>query len=192
LRARVRARFRRPLILICGLLLASGLAACGQTGDPPSAENNGVYVQAGPITYQLEISRLLNQYSTEDSQYVKGVPASQRSIGPSQLWYGVFLWAKNQTNRPAATTDNFDIVDTVGDHYYPVPLNTSVNPFAWSSQSLAPGAIQPGPNTIAASGPTQGELLLFKLSESVFSDRPLTLEIRSPAGKVWATVSLDL
>jgi len=171
----------------------AGASACGRVLDPPTAENNGVYVEAGPITYQLQVSRLLNQYATEDSQYVKGVSASARSLNSSQLWYGVFLWAKNQSNRSARTTDNFDIVDTVGNHYYPVHLNTSLNPYAWTSQTLAPGGIQPGPDTPASFGPTQGQLLLFKLNESVYSDRPLTLEIRSPTtGRVWGKISLDL
>ncbi len=184
---------RRPLILICGLALILGASACGRVDDPPTADNDGVYVQAGPITYQLQISRLLNQYSTEDSHYVKGVPAGLGSLNSSQLWYGVFLWAKNQTNRPAKTTDNFDIVDTVGNHYYPLHLNTTLNPYAWTAQSLAPGQTVPAPDTPASWGPTQGELLLFKLNESVYSNRPLTLEIRSPTtGKLWARISLDL
>jgi hypothetical protein len=191
--ARPIARLRRPLILICGLALMLGASACGRVEDPPTADNDGVYVQAGPITYQLQISRLLNQYATEDSHYVKGVPAGLGSLNSSQLWYGVFLWAKNQGNRPAKTTDNFDIVDTVGNHYYPIHLNTALNPYAWTAQTLGPGQTVPGPDTPASWGPTQGELLLFKLNLSVYSNRPLTLEIRSPTtGKLWATISLDL
>lgn len=191
---RLPARLLRPLAVSCGLLLTVGLTACGKASDPSSAENNGVYVQAGPITYQLQVSRQLNQYTTEDSQYVKGLPAGQGSISPSQLWYGVFLWAKNQTNSPQRTAplSSFDIVDTVGNHYKPIPLNTTLNQFAWTSQKLDPGAIQPTPGTIAANGPTQGGLVLFKLNESVYSNRPLRLEIRSPTGKVWATIMLDL
>jgi len=193
LAARLCARFHRPLVALCGFALILGVAACGRVGDPPTAENNGVYVQAGPITYQLQISRLLNQYATEDSQYVKGVPKGQDTLGSNELWYGVFLWAKNQTNRPARTTDNFAIVDTLGNHYYPVHVDPSANPYAWTAQTLAPGATQPGPDTPASFGPTQGQLILFKLNESVYSNRPLTLEIRSPTtGKVWGTISLDL
>ncbi len=168
------------------------MAACGKQNNPSSAENNGVYEQAGNVTYQLQISRQLNQYSTEDSAYVKGVPAGQGSLSPSQLWYGVFLWAKNQTNSPQRTTNNFDIVDTEGNHYYPVTLNAGLNPFAWTAQTLPPGGTEPGPNTVASDGPTQGALVLFKLNESVYSNRPLKLEIRSPGGRVQATVSLDL
>jgi hypothetical protein len=191
--ARAHVRFRRPLVLICGLALALGATACGRVVDPPTADNDGVYVDAGPVTYQLQISRLLNQYSTEDSQYIKGVPKGVGSVNASQLWYGVFLWAKNQTKHPERTTDNFDIVDTVGHRYYPIHLNPLLNPYAWKAQTLAPGRIQPGPDTPASFGPTQGELLLFKLNESVYSNRPLTLEIRAPTtGKLWARISLDL
>jgi hypothetical protein len=183
----------RTTALVCGVVLSLGLAGCGKQNDPSSADNDGVYEQAGNVTYQLQISRQLNQYSTEDSQYVKGVPTTDKTLGPSALWYGVFLWAKNQTKSPQRTTDTFDIVDTDGHHNYPIPLNTSLNPFAWTARTLQPGGIEPAPSTIAADGPTQGGLLLFKLNESVYSDRPLTLEIRSPAtNKVEATISLDL
>ena len=191
---RLPARFPRPLAAMCGVLLALGLTACGKTNDPTSAENNGVYIQAGPITYQLEISRQLNQYSTEDSQYLKGLPPGEASITANQLWYGVFLWAKNQTNSPQRTgrPDQFDILDTVGNRYHPIQLDSSANPFAWTTQVLSTGGIQPGPGPIAADGPTQGSLLLFKVPQSVYSNRPLVLEIRSPTGKVEATIMLDL
>jgi hypothetical protein len=173
--------------------LALGLAACGRTGHPSSEENNGVYVNAGPVTYQLEVSRELNQYSTEDSQYIKGLPAGTTStLTPTQLWYGVFLWAKNQTRQPQMTSDNIDIVDTEGNHYYPVALNPAVNPYAWTAQLLHPNSIEPAPDTTASFGPTQGGLLLFKLNTSVYDNRPLLLEIRGPGGQVWATISLDL
>lgn len=186
---------RRPRlgVLACTLALAFGLAACGKSNDPPTGENNGVYVTAGPITYQLQISRQLNQYATEDRQYVAGLPSgTSATLSPTQLWYGVFLWAKNQTNRPQKTTDNFDIVDTQGDHYYPIAVNPSLNPYAWTAESLPPGQTEPAPDTAASFGPTQGGLLLFKLDTSVYDSRPLTLEIKGPSGRIWGTIELDL
>jgi len=191
----VSARFvarHRLSILVCAGTLAIGLAACGRTNVPSSAENDGVYVTAGPVTYQLQISRELNQYATEDRQYLTGLPSGAASLTPSQEWYGVFLWAKNQTKRQQVTTDNFDIVDTQGTHYYPIAVQPVQNPYAWTAQSLPPGAVEPAPNTAASFGPTQGALLLFKLNTSVYDNRPLTLEIRGPSGKVWGTISLDL
>ncbi len=185
---------RRPWTLLCALLLALGLAACGHKQAHPTvadANNDGAYVDAGPVTYQMQISRELNQYSTEDSAYVKGVPAGT-TLGPTQLWYGVFLWAKNQTDRPQTTSDNFEVVDTEGNTYYPIKLDTAVNPFAWTAMTLKPGQTQPGPNTVASDGPTQGGLLLFKVSNSVYSNRPLTLYILGPEGRRLASISLNL
>lgn len=187
------ARPRRLAAVVGAVILAAGLAACGHTNDPPSLENDGVYVTAGPITYQLQISRQLNQYATEDRQYLTGLPPGVSiNLTPTQFWYGVFLWAKNQNNRSYKTTDNIDIVDTEGNHYYPVPVNPALNPYAWTAESLPPGGTQPGPDTAASFGPTQGEVLLFKLPIAVYDDRPLTLQIKGPTGKVWATISLDL
>jgi hypothetical protein len=191
-RVRPVARARRLSILAGIAALALGLAACGKTNVPTSLENDGVYVTAGPITYQLQVSRALSPYDAEDSQYLKGLPAGSTSLSASQLWYGVFLWAKNQTKQSQVAGGSFDILDTEGNHYYPLPINPALNGYAYTSQVLAPDAIEPAPDTQASFGPTQGGLLLFKLPDSIYSNRPLTLEIRGPSGKVWATISLDL
>jgi hypothetical protein len=186
---------RRLWIAACALTLALGLAACGHKQAHPSVadgNNNGGYVDAGPITYQLQISRVLNQYSTEDSQYVKGLPAGTAAPTASQTWYGVFLWAENQTSQPQTTTDNFEIVDTQDTKYYPVKLDPDFNPFAWTSQTLQPLETEPGPDTIASAGATQGQLLLFKLSTSAYSNRPLTLYILGSNNQRLASISLDL
>jgi hypothetical protein len=191
--ARLPARSRRISILASVAVLGVGLAACGRENNPPTAENDGVYVTAGPITYQLQVSRQLNPYATEDSQYLKGLPATDRLLRANQMWYGVFLWAKNQTKQTAPTANTFDIVDTQGNHYYPLPVRPSLNGYAWTTKDLNPGAVEPAADTQASFGPTQGGLLLFKLSDAVYGNRPLMLEIRGgPAHKVWSTISLDL
>ena len=185
-------RCRSLISLASAGTLALGLAACGKVNNPSSAENDGVYELAGPITYQLQVSRELNPYSVEDKQYLAGLPAGAASLTSTQEWYMVSLWAKNQTKRSAMTSGNFDIVDTQGNHYYPVAVNSSINQYAWTPQSLPPGGTEPAPDTTASFGPTQGGLLLFKLNTTVYDNRPLTLEIRGPSGKVWSTISLDL
>jgi hypothetical protein len=196
LRLPAAVTLRRSLIALCGLLLVIGLAACGHQSPHESfadANNDGDYVSAGYITYQLQISREINQYSAEDSAYLKGLPSGvSPSLGPNQLWYGVFLWAKNQSGHPATTSDNFKITDTQGDVYRPVKLDTAVNPFAWTAMPLANLATEPGPNTVASLSPTQGGLLLFKVNTSVYSNRPLTLYILGPDDRQLGGISLNL
>lgn len=176
----------------CALALALGVGACGKVAQPSSAENDGVYVNSGAITYQLQVSRELNPFITEDSQYLTGLPSGTAALKPNELWYGVFLWAKNQSKQPQATSDNVDIVDTQGDKFYPVQLDSAVNQYAYRSQTLLPSGIAPGPSTTASFGPTQGALLLFRLNTSVYSNRPLTLQIYAPGQQAPAEISLDL
>jgi len=185
---------RRSTLLACALILALGVAACGGSKNThiASANNDGLYVTANHITYQLQISRELNQYSAEDSEYVKGLPAGTPQPTADQLWYGVFLWAKNQTGVPRTTTDSFKIVDTQGNTYTPIPLDPNMNPFAWTAERLPPQQTEPLPNTIASTGPTQGGLLLFKINSSAYANRPLTLYILGPDNLPQASISLDL
>jgi hypothetical protein len=184
---------RRLWILACILGLALGVGACGQVAQPSSAENDGVYVDAGPVTYQLQVSRELNPYTTEDRQYLVGLPSGTTSTGltANQLWYGVFVWAKNLTGKSQTTSENFSIVDSNGDTYYPIHLDTTINQWAWTTQVLGPSGVEPAPNTTASFGPTQGGLVLFKLPTTVYSNRPLTLQIVASSGQK-GTISLDL
>jgi hypothetical protein len=190
----VRLPRYRLLASTIALGLALGLTACGSSKHPSdaTAENNGFYVKAGDVTYQLQISRELNQYATEDSQYLTGLPAGTSQPSADQLWYGVFLWAKNDTHHAETTSDRFEIIDTQGDRYFPVHLNPTANEYAWTSQQLPPLATEPGFDSTAEFGPTQGGLVLFKLNTSVYANRPLTLEIFPPGSSKPSTISLDL
>lgn len=181
---------RRLLLLLLGVCAGLGLSACGRLSHPTTADSEGIYVDAGPLTYQVQLSRQLNQYSSEDRAYLSGV--STAAPTRDQEWFAVFLWAKNGTHSNQTTTDSFDIVDTQGTKYYPVPINTHVNPFAWTPQTLAPHQTEPAADTPANFGPTQGGELLFKLNDSIYSNRPLTLEIHAPGQAHPSTVSLDL
>jgi hypothetical protein len=182
-------------VLLSVLVLTAGLSACGHKEAHPTqadANNDGTYIDAGPITYQLQISRELNAYGTEDSAYVKGLPPGTGAPAANEFWYAVFMWAKNQTHHDYTTLADFHISDSSGDTYYPVKLDSNVNPFAWTPQTLAPNQVEPGPDTVASRGPTQGGLLLFKLPTTVYNNRPLTLWLVGPAGKRLGSISLNL
>lgn len=184
------------MLTVCVLAAALALSACGHKQAHPtfaSAEgtaSSGFYVDAGKITYQVQISRELNPYSTEDKSYLAGVTSPPPS--PSEEWFAVFLWAKNQTKAVATTTNSFTITDTQGTTYYPVQINTTMNELAWTPQELRPGATEPAPDSLASTSPTQGEELLFKLSDSAFSNRPLLLNIFAQGQAKPSRVELDL
>jgi hypothetical protein len=189
-------RARRVTILISSLVLAAGVAGCGNKPklrhfDDPG--NNAAYVDAGPITYQLQISRELNGYSTEDSQYLDGLPKGTTAPTPNEEWYAVFMWAWNQNKHYETTAplSAFDLMDTQGNLYHPESINPAENPYQWTTQRLPPHGTEPEPDTTAFFGPTQGQLLLFKINTSAYTNRPLTLQIRNPLGQVQAAIPLD-
>jgi hypothetical protein len=148
------------------------------------------YFFVGGITYQVQESRQLNPYS-DDVEYFAGLKTAQ-SISSGDFWYGVFLWAKNQNKQAVDTANKFVLTDSAGNSYSPTTLNPSVNPFAWSSTSLAPDAIQPDPDSIAASGTTDGGLILFKLPVAAYQNRPLTLHVYGYNAPKGDSVDLDL
>ncbi len=186
-------RARPLLILAASLVLALGLAACGnKQAHPHFADNEGFYVDAGGITYQVQLSRELNQYNVEDMAYLKGLAPGTPPLRPDEEWFAVFLAARNQTKSPLTTAHNFDMVDTQGNRYNAIPLDPALNEYVWEPTLLKPNGTQPVPDSVAYFGPTQGGLLLFRINVSAYSNRPLILEIRGPVGQVWARVSIDL
>jgi hypothetical protein len=181
---------RRLSLLAAAVAAVFALTACGRIAHPTAADNPAVYVDAGPLTYQVQISRELNPYDVEDKEYLSGV--SSAPLKPDELWFGVFLYAVNETHSPHATTDSFAILDSAGNRYYPVAVDSSVNPYAWTSMTLRPHGVEPVPNSTAYFGPTQGGLLLFKLNNAIYSNRPLTLLIYAQGQSHPSAVSLDL
>lgn len=182
---------RRALLSAVAVIAAISLSACGhKEANPKTADTEGPYVRAGNVSYQVQISRQLNQFSAEDHGYLVGATTTPPTT--NQEWFAVFLWAKNETNKNLTTTDSFAIVDTQGQRYYPVQVRSSINPYAWTSQTLKPLQTEPAPDTTASFGPTQGSMLLFKLNNTIYSNRPLTLEIYANGQAEPTSISLDL
>jgi hypothetical protein len=189
---------RLPLLLAVAAL-AVGVSGCGvehrtnATGvsqDELSAGNEP-YFDVGPVTYQVQVSRQLNPFDSADVQYLSGVQGAQDLPG-TQFWYGVFLWAKNQSGGYRKTTDSFKLVDSAGNVFTPTVLNASVNPYAWTAQTLIPDGIEPQADSTASNGPNGGGLVLFKLPQTVYANRPLTLEMFAYGSTKPSKVSLDL
>lgn len=194
------ARVSRSLALSAlALLAALALGACGEshtrvtTGTYAGASGkNAPYLNVGPLVYEVQISRELNPYNVEDAAYLKGVPAARSQLQPGEEWFGVFMQVYNNTSVPHPLATNITITDTEDNTYYPVAL-ASTNSFAYHPELLAAKAQVPAPNTIAASGPTQGALLLYKIKVISLNNRPLTIKIVDPLAPIQtASAELDV
>ncbi len=192
----------RAALLAATAAIAVGVSGCGQNAfdhrttlhnvtESQIADGGEEYFNQGGITYQVEISRQLNPFSTEDVQYLAGIKYAQ-NLPANQLWFGVFMWAKNQSDRDLMSADRFQIVASDGTVYNQTPLSRSLNPYAWTSQNLQPNATEPNDDSTAAYGPTQGGMVLFRLNNSIYSNRPLTLLVYAPGSTNPSRVSLDL
>jgi hypothetical protein len=183
---------RRSLI---AMVAAAGLltAGCGdKISNVTQGEDEGAYIDVGPLSYQVQISRYLNPYDTEDKAYLAGLPAGTPVDQQGQVWFGVFVRIKNysdQTQTPASP-DGYTITDTEGDTFHPVQLDRQRNAYAYTPTKILPAAWFPNQETTAGMNPIDGELLVFRLPLATVQNRPLDLHI-DHGGKS-ATVTLDL
>jgi hypothetical protein len=189
---RATPKLRRSAMLAVALPIAIGVSGCHQESHPTFGDGEGVYVDAGKITYQVQLSRELNPFDTEDKHYLAGLPATETQPAPDEEWFAVWLWAKNQSPSAAMTSDSFALVDTQGTRYTPVPLNPNLNPFAWTAQTLESDTTEPTRGSPAFYGPIQGGELLFKIKTTAYNNRPLELEIYASGQPQPSTISLDL
>jgi hypothetical protein len=185
---------RRPLALALLAAAALVVAGCGNKNtNVTEAQTEGLYMDVGPLLYQVQISRYLNPADPEDQGYLRGLPAGMSpQLGKGETWFGVFIRVQNTTDQTHTSTTQFTIRDTQGQEYSPIPLDAKVNPFAYVAGPLGPGGVNPGPETAAANGPVQqGSLVLFKLKVGSLQNRPLQLRMENGAG-AQATIDLDL
>jgi hypothetical protein len=181
------------------MLAALALGACGSshtrvTSGTYAGESgaSAPYLNVGPLTYQVQLSRELNPYDTEDSSYLVGLTPVQRKLVPGEEWFAVFMQVYNTTSAIHPAASSLTISDTQGNVYTPVVPNSN-NPFAYRPVLVAPKSRIPQPNTVAASGPTQGALLLYKIRIISLDNRPLDIHIVDPLDRSQrASAELDV
>lgn len=173
---------RRRLALLpalAALLLAGPLTGCGKEKTTTFAENEGIYLDVGPLSYQIQISRQLNPKDIEDRNYFVGLDPAQAKLAPDEVWFGIFMRVQNTSKQSQPASRDFEITDTLEKVYTPVPI-ANTNPFTYKARDVGPGQLLPSTGSAAGGGPVgQGALLLFKLKLTSFANRPLELKIKS-------------
>jgi len=190
---------RRPLLVTLVLVCALMLAACGDShtkvtsGTYAGESGAGApYLDVGPLVYQVQLSRQLNPFDVEDEAYVRGVPASAAKLRAGQEWLGVFMQVYNKHTQALPATSKLTITDTQGNTYAPITLDRN-NLYAYRPVEVAGHGRLPPLSSTAGEGPTQGELLLFKIGIASLDNRPLTLHIVDPANPAnRASAELDV
>lgn len=181
---------RISLLALALLLAAAVLSACGNKEDVTTvAETEGIYVDLGPLTYQVQLSRALNAANVEDRAYLDGLPGDTPPLAADETWFAVWLRVENESDAPHRVASEFEIVDTLENVYRPVEL-AEANPFAYRAVTLKPGTLYPPRDSAAADGPIQGALLLFRIKLPSLENRPLEMKIKAPDAE--GVVHLDV
>lgn len=175
------------LALIALLLLGTlALSACGDshtrvtTGTYAGESGaNAPYLNVGPLVYEVQLSRELNPFNSEDSEYLQGLEGSTAKLEPGQEWFAVFLQVYNDTSHELPASSQITIYDTQGNTYSPIVPNSS-NLFAYRGGGVPPKSQLPVPGTIADQVGSQGEVLLFKIQIVSLDNRPIEMKIVDP------------
>jgi hypothetical protein len=193
------ARLRKLTLLALVLLAASALAACGDSHSRVSTGTyagesgaNAPYLDVGPLVYEVQLSRQLNPYTTEDAAYLQGLSPAQQKLAPGQEWFAVFLQVYNNSPSPLPAATDLTITDTQGNRYTPI-VPSAANQFAYRAGSVPGDGRLPVADSIASQGTTQGALLLYKIQIVSLDNRPLKLTIVDPENSTeTASAELDV
>jgi hypothetical protein len=193
------SRLRKSALALPAVLAAIALGACGDshtrvtTGTyAGESGQNAPYLNVGPLIYEVQLSRELNPYNSEDSIYLQGLTEGQRELQPGEEWFGVFLQVYNNGKRSEPSAQDISITDTQGNTYAPI-VPASENQYAYRGGEVPSKGQIPEPDTTADEGPTQGALLLFKIKVVSLDNRPLELKIVDPADAAeTASAELDV
>ena len=175
--------FRRPAALLaCALVAAVPLAGCGNKEEETKAgETEAAYLDLGNLRYQVQISRQLNPRDVEDRAYLQGLPRTAAQLKAGESWFAIFVRVENPHNRTIPAASQFELSDTSGTLYRPVPIPRA-NPFAYVAGPVAAKQTLPPNSSVAqANESINGSLVLFKVKTASFANRPLELKILGPA-----------
>jgi hypothetical protein len=190
---------RKSPVVLLALLAVLALGACGDSHTKVStgtyageSGQNAPYLNVGPLTYEVQLSRELNPADTEDAAYLQGLTPAQRKLTPGEEWFAVFLQVYNNNSQALPAATNLTITDTQDNIYTPI-LPAQTNQFVYRGGMVPAQGRLPVPDSIAADGTTQGALLLYKIQIVSLDNRPLEFKIADPTdASQTASAELDV
>jgi hypothetical protein len=190
---------RKSPLAVLALLAVLAVGACGDshrkvtTGTYAGESGaNAPYLNVGPLIYEVQLSRELNPSDVEDAAYLQGLSPAERRLAPNQEWFALFVQVYNHNSRALPAASRLTITDTQGNSYTPVVPDQS-NQFAYRAGMVPANGQLPVPDSVAADGPTQGALLIYKFPIVSLDNRPLVLRIVDPTDATQtASAELDV
>jgi hypothetical protein len=172
----------------CAAIAAASLVGCGAPPDRDAPA--GTTVTQDGVAYSVQFSRELNPDAPDD-RVLLGGPGRRKGLdGPDTTLVGVFVQARDDATGPRAAVAAPRLVTAFGHTFAPLHLPPA-DPFAYRGRRLEPGREIPGPDTVAAQGPDDGLVLVYRVPTGVFvTDRPFTLRFGSDDRA--ASVQLDV
>jgi hypothetical protein len=178
---------RLGAVLAAVVALAAGVVLSGCDTSPENVDqvSEGQGIKIDDLLFNVQITRELNPFDTEDKAYLVG----QKPLGSDQYYLGVFMRVQNEGDASVDVPTDMSVVDTVGKAFKPLPSNSL---FALKlGDTLHAGDELPEGESVAANGPIQGSMVLFRIDSSAIQDRPLTLHITTSTGST-GEVELDI
>jgi hypothetical protein len=193
------SRLRKLALILPALLAVLALGACGDshtkvtTGTYAGESGaNAPYLDVGPLSYEVQLSRQLNPTNSEDSAYLKGLSPEEAKLESGQEWFAVFLQVYNHSAAPLQASNLVSISDTQNNVYRPI-VPDQTNEYAFRGGVVPAEGRLPNLDTTAAFGPTQGSMLLFKINVVSLDNRPLEVKILDPLNPAeYASAELDV
>ena len=152
-------RLRRLPLAIIAVVAALLLGACGNshtrvtTGSYAGETGVGApYLNVGPLIYQVQLSRQLNPYDTEDAAYLQGLRPAERRLALGQEWLGVFIQVYNHQSVALPAAPSMTITDTQGNTYTPLSPDQT-NAYSYRGGTVPPKSELPIPDSAASFGP---------------------------------------
>jgi hypothetical protein len=191
-------------LLIACSLLAAVASGCGTKGEDHDPVREGIATDLKGLDYNVFITRQLNPKDVEDSDYYDGPEeagecartGTERVLTPEErvqrcptALFGVFIQVCNETSDGEVQSareptevegrefgGDFEIEDAQGNKFEPIAMPES-NVFAYRSEAVPKGECIPRAGSAAATAPTGGSLLVFRLPVAATENRPLELNI---------------
>ena len=172
---------------LLALLAALALGACGDshtrvtTGTYAGESGpNAPYLNVGPLIYEVQLSRELNPSTprTPPTCRASRRPSASSSPARSGSRCSCRSTTTPRSHLPAASEHHDQRHPGQHLHARSLPARPTSSPTA--AGCVPAKARLPAPDTVAADGPTQGALLLYKIQIVSLDNRPLELKIVDP------------